>query len=404
VLDVPRDADLNKSPAEVEDPARRASIAAAERAARERARAPFRAPEAQEIEFTRIATTGRTQLEDVATALRAARPELVFGVYRVPDRFDHNRGAEAKAFVEWEVAHRPGALGAAGGTILTTAFRPDAHVVLRRPGEPSVTDEDVAGALVARAGLRPEDCFGLTRMLTIRGEEFEDGKSWIPRLEGVLLFTRDLAHVSVAQRDLYGEAPLAELPPAPFYVEVLDWEAVMAWVAPYRWGTPRTPSPLPHLPSDWRELLVAYLTIVGVRSEDCYGVQVTRTSEGSVLADLSTAGWRQNVSRRPKLPCADGEDRHRLQAAEHLVIAYRDSAACAEGRERWRAYQQEALRARLDHLSGRRDPIAVDDRPRPSFLSDVFDMLNPLDPLQDFPRVFNRNQRPGLGPYCGTLP
>ena len=53
--------------------------------------------------------------------------------------------------------------------VLTTAFRRDAHVVLRRPGQPCVLDEDVAGALAARAHLGPEDCFGLTRMMKIRG-------------------------------------------------------------------------------------------------------------------------------------------------------------------------------------------------------------------------------------------
>ena len=86
------------------------------------------------------------------------------------------------------------------------------------------------------------------------------------------------------------------------------------------------------------------------------------------------------------------------------MITYRDSPAYREGRERWSAYQYEALRARLDHRSGRRDPIEVDDRPPQSFLSEVFDFVNPLDAVGAFPRVFNRNQRPSLGPYCGTLP
>jgi len=30
-------------------------------------------------------------------------------------------------------------------------------------------------------------------------------------------------------------------------------------------------------------------------------------------------------------------------------------------------------------------------------------MFNPLDPMHAFPQVFNRNERPQLGPYCGTV-
>ena len=199
------------------------------------------------------------------------------------------------------------------------------------------------------------------------------------------------------------QAPIAALPAAPFHVEVLDWEALAAWVSPYRYGTPRTPSPLPHVPSDPRELLTAYLQIVGVRPEDTYGVQITRTSE-DLIGDLSMASFRRNLGRKPKLPSADGEPRVRMISPQHIVIAYRDSEAYREGRGRWRAYQHEVLRARLDHLSGVRAPIEVDDHPRPSFLSEVADMFNPLDPWPMFPQVFNRNERPSLGPYCGTLP
>jgi hypothetical protein len=111
VLD-PGDAQLNKPVPEVEDPSERARIATEERAERDRARAPFVAADAPATTFTRFATTGRTQLEDVVGALRAsglaAAPDRVFGVYRVPDRFDHNRNQEARAYLEWEVAHAPG--------------------------------------------------------------------------------------------------------------------------------------------------------------------------------------------------------------------------------------------------------------------------------------------------------
>ena len=71
-----------------------------------------------------------------------------------------------------------------------------------------------------------------------------------------------------------------------------------------------------------------------------------------------------------------GADRSRFHAAEHLVIAYRDRDEYRAGRERWSAYQSDVLRARIDRLSGARPPIAALN-PRPSFLSELFDFVNP---------------------------
>lgn len=85
------------------------------------------------------------------------------------------------------------------------------------------------------------------------------------------------------------------------------------------------------------------------------------------------------------------------------MIAYRDRAEYQDGRGRWRAYQDEVLHAKLDHLTDLRPPIEVDLNPRVSFLSEVFDSFNPLDPMVGFPQVFNRNEKPSLGPYCGSV-
>ena len=182
IIDPGPGADLNRPPPELEDAAERARVAAEERAARDAARAPYRAAAPAAIEFTRFGTTGRTQLEDVVARLQATglsgAPERVFGVYRVPDRFDHNKNGENRAYVEWEIAHAPGALAPAADDVLLTAFGREDHWVARRFGEPSVLDEDVAGTFCARAGLQPEDCLGLTRLLHIRGSDDEHGKSW----------------------------------------------------------------------------------------------------------------------------------------------------------------------------------------------------------------------------------
>jgi hypothetical protein len=50
-----------------------------------------------------------------------------------------------------------------------------------------------------------------------------------------------------------------------------------------------------------------------------------------------------------------------------------------------------------------RAALETEYRPPPSFLSEVFDMFNPLDPVHGFPRVFHRNEKPNLGPYCGKV-
>src|SRR5262245_48273330 len=102
VLD-PGAVDMNRPPAELESG--REEHAAQERAARDAARAPYRAAGAPV--FTRFATTGNAQLQDVAAQLQRFDPADVYGVYRIPDRLDpKRRGGEGKATVEWEIAHR----------------------------------------------------------------------------------------------------------------------------------------------------------------------------------------------------------------------------------------------------------------------------------------------------------
>jgi hypothetical protein len=391
IIDPGPGANFNRPPPELEDDAERAQWAAAEREARDEARAPYRAAAPPSVERTRFATTGREQMEDVTERLRAYDPARVFGVYRVPDRYELKRNNENKVRVEWEIAHAPGAAAAPGSAVHMAAFNRSGLWVARRFGEPSVLDEDVAGELVRRANLQPEDCFGLPRLLQVRASDSEAGKDWRAHVEGILVFARP--PLAAAHEQLQQAVPLALATAPPFHVEILDWEAVAAWVAPSRYGPPRTPSPLPHLPSSWEELMTAYLEVVGVRSGDCYSVQATRADTVNGLADLSMASFRKNLRGAPEL----------IHVAEHVVIVYRDRAEYEAGRARWRAYQDEVLHAKLDHRSGQRPPLDTEYHPPPSFLSEVFDMFNPLDPMHMFPQIFNRNERPQLGPYCGTV-
>src|SRR3954466_11929325 len=77
VLD-PGAVDLNRPPAELETG--REERAAQERAARDAARAPYRGAGDTPV-FTRFATTGNAQLQDVAARLQSLDPADVFGVY-----------------------------------------------------------------------------------------------------------------------------------------------------------------------------------------------------------------------------------------------------------------------------------------------------------------------------------
>ena len=295
VLD-PGDADLNKPPAEVEDPAERERIAAAERGAR--AAPERRSARPREIAFTRFATTGQEQLADVSGRCVRGSPEPGAGLRRLPrpDRYELRRGKEGDARIDWEIAHAPGATAAAGEAAMTGFKRSD-HWAARRPGEPSVLDEDVAGELIARAGVRPEDSFGLHRLLTVRADDSSDARSWDALVEGILLFSRPLAgDRRRAGRDDRRRRRCRSAPP-PFLVEVLDWEAVAAWVSPFRYGPQRVPSPLPHLPSTWQELVASYVQVVGLQPQDTYGVQVTR-SDDRMLADLSMASYSRNLRGR----------------------------------------------------------------------------------------------------------
>ena len=71
----------------------------------------------------------------------------------------------------------------------------------------------------------------------MRGSDSEDGTSWTAHVEGILLFSRPLdGDRARAGGDDGRGAARAPLGPPPFHLEILDWEAVAAWVAPHRYG------------------------------------------------------------------------------------------------------------------------------------------------------------------------
>jgi hypothetical protein len=87
-----------KPPPRIEDDAEWERVMRADLAVRDAAREPYLAPERSPLRISRFVAGGA---EDVARHLAASglagRPELVYGVYRVPDRVG--------GIVEWDVVH-----------------------------------------------------------------------------------------------------------------------------------------------------------------------------------------------------------------------------------------------------------------------------------------------------------
>lgn len=353
---------------QIEDPARRAEVAAEERASRDAARAPYRAAEPVPVAFTRIATRGETQLAELLDHLEqsglAARPDRVFGAYRVPDRISQalTPHSERGRLVEWEVVHERGAdTGAAAARPVATSFVAKEQWVARRLGEPSVLDEDLALAFCREAGIGPERCLGVARMSefrTLRGHgSADDGGGGEIRtlVKGVVAIHPEEG--SGAFDRMLAAAPL-DLPAVPegVHVEVLNWEHVAGAVHLKVHHPPPVPSPFPYLPATPQELLEAYLEVVGVRPSDCYSAQATVDRARPLIQ-----GGLFSTNLGPKQPCADGKERMRTRGCEQVVVAYRDRPEYAEGRERWSAYQWEVLQARLHNAVRVRPPLTTGD-------------------------------------------
>jgi hypothetical protein len=375
---------------------------AAELAARTAARAPYRAPVVPHVVITRVATRGKSQLQELAAHLQqsglASRPDLVHGIYRVPDRINHHitPHSEKGRVVEWAVVHHPGSLEPTAEPIESAAFPRHAQLIARRVGEPSVLDEEVAGLYCLLAGVAPEWCLGFARVPEFRHEGTHEGAAsyYVVDVNGISVLHRPAPQAAQARRRFEVDAPLADALPALCH-EVLDWHAIRERIQLDRRSPAAAPSPLPHLPASPEELLVAYLEVVGVQPGDSYGAQITITESRAIENAGSLAD-----PLGPELWCADGKPRRRLHCAEHVVLTYRDRPEYAAGRERWKAYQHEVLSARLDHLSPKRPPLRAPAGPTAfdravGVINAVADPLLALDSLLD-----GRGSEPQPFPYC----
>lgn len=387
----------------IKDPAEWERVMRAELAPRDAARDPYLAPARPPLRISRITTRGKTQAEDVAAHLAAcglaARPDLVYGVSRVPDRIRPSAGPEGRRVVEWDIVHAATEPLSRAEPPADIFFDAAATWVTRAIGEPSVLDEDLALAYLVQAGIGPEQTLGVARHVTIdpRGGDSESSDSrMMGRVRGVHAFHPRSVGGSVAH-EMGAAAPLdlAPGPPAGVRVELVNWDVIAQAVHPVRQQRPLLPSPFPYLPLTPQELLRAYLEIVGIAPQDSYGVQVTYGRPLNLMARTSTYAGIQRTTGGDEMPCADGKDRVRMHGGAYLVITYRDSPAYVEGRERWAAYQSQVLKADLAREIHPRGPVPAGNygggRLQRTFnkVADVVDFFDPdgsNDPAFDPPR------------------
>jgi hypothetical protein len=219
---------------DIDDPEQRRLIVEGERAARDAARRPYLAHDRTTPVLTRIATRGNAQFEDLANYLAqtglAARPDLVFGVYRVPDRLDPKMpGSESGRVVEWEIVHAPTPALAAAAPPGRVHFDGEARWVSRHKGDPAVLDEDLALASMAATGIDPRRCLGIAREVVMQRAEgwlgaddvSDDTSDVYARVQGV-----SVLHAAGGTRPPTGpiEVPFDGVPGT--HVEVLNWAAV----------------------------------------------------------------------------------------------------------------------------------------------------------------------------------
>lgn len=328
--------------------------------AREIARAPYLASAREPLRITRVITRDGTQIEQVSAYLAssglAGRPDLVFGLYRVPDHIDAGALTGTGRNVEWDIVHRD-AHGLPPAPLPTVVwFDAAKQWASRRIGEPMVYDEDLALSYLTRAGLGAEQTIGVARSLAIHHEGTGGDSSYTASyVTGVHAFyLAGLAPTALAAFQSTRSA--VDAPPAGTHVVALSWSSIREVVAPHRGDRPLIPSPFPYLPSTPQELLRAYIEIVGLRSSDCYAAAVTEDAP----ANLDAASYHGVVTIRtnrgaPQM-CADGVLRPRLVGGARVVVAYRDHPDYAVGRERFAAFQRDVLRGQLE-LGAERRPL-----------------------------------------------
>ncbi len=326
-----------------------------ERAQRDEARTPYLAPNRPPVVLTRLALDRKNNVQDLATWLGtaglAARPDLVYGIYRVPDHIAGGLagfGINRAAVVEWEVVHAATPGLPAAPPAFGAVFHARQRWAARRTGEPSILDEDLGLDYLRTADLGPEQCLGVARITEVEaasGSSDGGGETYVViAVTGLLVLHPSHLGAGVAAQ-MEAQKPLQVLPAPDVHIAILNWGDLRRVVAPHPDKRFLVPSPFPYLPSTGAELLESYLAVVGVRPSDCYSAQVTLDQPSNILggsAHFMTTSAESEVA-------ADGESRKRFRGGSRVVVAYRDSPEYAAGRDRWAAYERDVLQASLSN-------------------------------------------------------
>lgn len=350
----------------IEDPAAWEEQMLAERASRDSTRERFLAPDRKPVKFTRIVTGGRSQIEEVADYLASsglsARPDLVYGVYRVPDLISPGKlFGEKTGIVEWDIVHagRVGDSPATGPARETVAA--DEVFVRRAPGEPAPLDEQIGIDLLMRAGFGPKETFGVARILATGktgGADTGDQSRIFMRSTGLVTFAG--TEVDQDRLDMARKGAPHFLPhgvPPGTVIDVLHWDQIAQAVHPVRQRRAPLPSPFPYLPLTPQELIRSYLEIVGLDPGDCWSTQVTHGRYFDLMTRTSTKWGVSRTGGGPDLPCADGKARKRMAGGHHVVIAYQDSERYRSGRARFDEWMSGELQAELRRTLGIMEPV-----------------------------------------------
>ncbi len=381
---------------------------AIERSARDAARHPYLADQCPPVVFSRIATRGRTQIEEVTEYLAAsglaARPDLVYGLYRVPDRISPaTGGSESGRVVEWDIVHAaPGPLSASSTPPVAVRFAGEDHWVERAVGEPSVLDEDLGVACLGAVGVGPEQTLGIARQLTIRrlgSGDADVGAELFGYVTGMHVFhSAGIGPIDRTRRPVV--VPTG--PPFGVHIEALNWAAIADAVHQRRQMAYDIPSSFPYLPSTAQELIRMYIEVVGLRPSDCYATSVTHDEvtvldrKESLFGGLATA----RTSIGEALPCADGKDRRRAAGGSVIMFAYRDRPDYEVGRARWGAYQREVLQSQLENETHVRRPVSSTDFFEVPGLRQAFRAFEKLDRIVRIDGAENEARDMAPHRYC----
>ena len=322
---------------QIDDPARRAEVAASERAARDAARAPYRAADAVPVAFDRIATRG------AHADRRAARPP---GRFRLRARPRLRRLPRARPDQPAADARTPRRGGSSSGRSCTRRRdRAPAPLARSRPRSSPRSSGSRGGSASRRCSTRTSRWRSAAR----RGiEPSAASASRACASSGRCSGDGDARTASGPIRTLVNGVVAIHPEESPAAFEQLMARRAPRPPAGRRAGRPRRGPQLGgRRPRGAPEDQPPALGPLAVPLPPVHAQRAAAppTSRSSASSRRTATARRPRSTRRcrwmqggfmstnlgPKQPCADGKERMRSHGCEHVVVAYRDSPSTPPG-------------------------------------------------------------------------